>query len=415
MSDTSGAYIVALVCLLLMSAFFSASETAFSSLNRIRLKSMAAAGDKKAEKVLKMEEQYDKLLSTILIGNNIVNILSSSLATVLFVNWLGNKGVSISTVVMTILVLLVGEITPKTLAKEVPEKVAMSVAPVLSVFVTILTPINAVFSAWKKLLISMFNLGNEEVITEEELLTYVEQVREDGTISGKEEDMIRSLIEFDDSCVSEVCTPRVDVSAISIDDDNEKISNMFLETGYSRLPVYEGSLDKIVGVLLEKDFHYDMVQNGKKLEEVMREILHVMKTVKISKLLSELQHSKFHMAIVVDEFGGTFGLVTIEDIIEELVGEIWDEHDMVQEDILELEDGIYRVEGGANVEEFFDLFGIEGEEKNSITVGGWLMEEIGYIPKPNERIFCDGLIIDVENVEHNRIISVIARREESAL
>lgn len=398
--------LIALVVLLALSAFFSASETAFSSLNRIRMKSMAADGNKKAARTLELAEKYDKLLSTVLIGNNIVNILSSSLATVLFVGWFGNLGVTLATVVMTVLVLVFGEITPKTIAKEQPERFAMAVTPFLRAFMLVLTPLNAFFSWWKRFVLRLFKLGSGGNVTEQELLTYVEEVREDGAISAQEEQMIRSVIEFDDVHVYEIATPRVDVKAVDKDTPAAEIAALFHETGFSRVPIYDGTIDNIVGVVLEKDFHYYVQSLGQPLAEVIRPILYTTKTQKISALLTELRHRKIHMAVIVDEYGGTMGIITIEDILEELVGEIWDEHDNVREEVQQLGPGRYRVFGGTETETLFALMGLR-DTSAALTAGGWVLEEMGCIPEEGARFTYQNVDITVEKMNQNRVYAIL--------
>lgn len=410
MDPSKIALIAALVVLLLLSAFFSASETAFSSLNRVRMKSMAASKNKRAAHSLALAEQYDKLLSTVLVGNNLVNILSTSIATLLFVALFGNLGVTIATVIMTILVLIVGEITPKTLAKEAPESVAMAVTTPLRVVITLLTPVNAAFAAWKRFVFKIFRLKSDDTISEQELLTYVEEVREDGTISEQEEDLIRSVIEFDDVQAIEICTPRVDVVAVPITEPKEKINRLFYETGFSRLPIYKGTIDSIAGIILEKDFHYYVMTLNQSIEDIIRPAIHITKSLKISTLLAELQQKKTHIAVLVDEYGGTIGIVTIEDILEELVGEIWDEHDEIKEEIRKLAPGRYRVLGGTDIEELFDLFKLEDRDDiHSLTTGGWVLEHLGHIPKKGESFDYKGVHLEVEDMSRNRVTSILAQ------
>lgn len=403
--------ILSLAVLLLLSAFFSASETSYSAMNHIRLKQLAADGNKKAARALKLAQQYDKLLSSILIGNNIVNIAASSLATVLFVAYLGNLGVTVSTIVMTVLVLVFGEISPKTLAKEAPERFAMFAAPILTGLLIVFTPFTAFFSGWKKLLLKLFRINpNKNTVTEQELLSYVEEARQGGGINENEETMLRSAIEFDDVQAIEIATPRVDISAISVEDESWEIAQQFHETGYSRLPVYRDSIDDITGVILEKDFNYYVQSLNQSLSTVIRPILFITKSVKISNLLKELQNKKIHMAVILDEYGGTVGLVTIEDIIEELVGEIWDEHDQVRQDIQQLADGRYRILGGTDLDEMFELFDMSDEDATSQTAAGWAMEKLGRIPKRGDNFEANGLQVLVSDMRKNRIESLIVQK-----
>ncbi len=407
MDTTALTLISTLVVLLALSAFFSASETAFSSLNRVRIKSLATSGNKRAARALKLAENYDTLLSSVLIGNNIVNILASGLATVLFVGWFGNVGVSLSTVVMTILVLIFGEISPKTLAKENPENFTMFAAPALSALLVIFRPFTKLSSVWTKFLAKLVRGGGGHTATEQELLTYVEEVRADGGINAQEESMIRSVIEFDDLHAIDIATPRVDIHAIPQDATPDYISLQFEESGYSRLPVYSDSLDNITGLLLEKDFHFAIEKYGKSLTDVMRPILFITKSVKISALLDQLRKSRIHMAVILDEYGGTLGIITLEDILEELVGDIWDEHDQIELDIIELAGGRYRVMGHTDIDDFADFFSLSADEFSSQSVGGWLAENLNKIPHENDTFTYGPLHITVEDVQRNRVVSVL--------
>ncbi|AEF85272.1 aminotransferase class-III [Treponema primitia ZAS-2] len=402
--------ILTLGVLLCFSAFFSASETAFSSLNRIKLKNLANQGNKRAALALKLAENYDKLLSSVLIGNNIVNIASSALGTVLFVGLLGRAGVPISTLVLTILVLLFGEISPKTMAKEAPESFAMFCAPLLQFFVFLFRPLNRFFSLWKALIIKLFHIKTDRTVTEAELLTFVEEVRQEGGINAQEEDMIRRTIEFDDLTAAEIVTPRVDLAAVDIQDTPERIEAKFYETGFSRLPVYRGSIDSITGVILQKDFHYGVLKQGKSLESIMKPAVFVVKSIKISRLLKTLQEKKSQMAILVDEFGGTVGIVTIEDILEELVGEIWDEHDQVVEAITALGGGAYRVLGNTALQDVLDLYAIgEDQGTNATTVGSWVIETLGGVPKEGESFSFRNLSVQVTKALRHRVLEVVVR------
>jgi CBS domain containing-hemolysin-like protein len=400
--------ILALAALLLCSAFFSASETAFSSLNRIKLKNLANSGNKRAALALKLAENYDKLLSTVLIGNNIVNITASALGTVLFVNLFGAIGVTLSTLVLTVMVLLFGEISPKTMAKEAPEGFAMLSAPILRFFVYLFLPLNRLSTLWKGFIIRLFRVKTDHSVTEAELLTFVEEVRQEGGINAQEEDMIRRTIEFDDLTASEIVTPRVDLAAVEIAEKAELIERKFYETGFSRLPVYRETLDSIAGVLLQKDFHYSVLKQGKALEEVIKPVVFVTKSIKISRLLKKLQEKKSHMAVLVDEYGGTVGIVTIEDILEELVGEIWDEHDHVVEAITDLGGGAYRILGKTALKDVFDLYGIENDDKtNATTLGSWAIETLGGVPREGDTFTFRNLNIRVTKALRHRVLELV--------
>lgn len=373
--------IIAIVVCICFSAYFSASETAFTSVNRIRIKNLANDGDKRARTVLELSERYDDLLSTILVGNNIVNIAASSLATVLFIELYPVYGATVSTIVITIVVLIFGEISPKSLAKENPEKFAMATGSILRFFMLLLSPVNWLFKCWKKLLAIVFNADDVKPITEDELLTIVEEAETEGGIDMEQSELIQNAIEFNELEAWDVLTPRVDIKAAEIDDTLEEIEELFRSTGFSRLPIYEDDLDSIVGVLNQKDFHNYIKGTGKPVSEYVKPVIFVAGSMKISQLLKRLQMGKTHIAIIVDEYGGTSGLVTMEDIIEELVGEIYDEHDAVAlQDIVQQQDGSYRVLCGTNLDKMFDFFDVE-EELDVTTVNGWVVLQLDNLPK----------------------------------
>jgi len=383
-SDIIGDIIV-IVVLIMFSAYFSATETAFTSVNKIRLKNMAGDGDKKAENVLKLSEKYDKLLTTILVGNNIVNITMTSVATVLFIELFGAYGATIATVVITIVVLIFGEITPKNIAKEKPEGFSKFSAPILKFFMTLLTPINFIFTMWKQLIAKIFKLGEDEAITGDEILTMVEEAEEGGGIEKMHSELIQNAIEFYELTAEEVMTPRPEMEAIEIDCPKEELAEIFKSTGYSRLPVYEEDIDKIIGVINQKDFHNHIVGTNKNIVDYVTPVVFVSTAIKISDLLKKMQQVKTHIAIVIDEYGGTEGLVTMEDIIEELVGEIYDEHDaVISKDIMPLQNGSYRVKCSANLAKVLDYFDVE-EEFDVVTVNGWVVLELDKLPKKNDK------------------------------
>ncbi len=374
---------VTLVILVAFSAFFSASETAFSSLNQIRLKSRADDGDRTAARVLAMSEQYDKLLSTILIGNNIVNIAAASIGTIIFTKMLGaERGATVSTMVLTIVVLIFGEVTPKSLAKEMPETIATAVAPVLSLLMLVLTPLTWLFSQWKRLLSHFVHSSESDTITEGELMTMVSEAESDGELTDRESELIRSAIEFDDVEVEEILTPRVDVVAVEDDISLEELAQTFAESGYSRLPVYHGTIDNIIGVVHEKDFYIARLKKATKIDDLVAPTLYTTGSTQISQLLRTLREQHHHMAVVVDEYGGTEGIITLEDILEELVGEIWDEHDEVTEDFRKQSDGSWLVSGSASVDDLFETLDLpEDEDIDSNTVNGLVQEKTCHLPK----------------------------------
>lgn len=378
---------VALVILVGFSAFFSASETAFSSLNQIRLKSRAEDGDSSAARVLAMAEQYDKLLSTILIGNNIVNIAAASIGTILFTQMLGaERGATVSTIVLTIIVLIFGEVTPKSLAKEMPEKVATAVSPFLVLLMALMTPLTWLFTQWKKLLGHFVHSGEADTITEGELMTMVSEAENDGELTDRESELIRSAIEFDDVEVEEILTPRVDVVAVEDDIPLEELAQTFAESGYSRLPVYHGTIDNIIGVVHEKDFYIARLKKATKIDDLVVPTLYTTGSTQISQLLRTLREQHHHLAVVVDEYGGTEGIITLEDILEELVGEIWDEHDEVTEDFRKQSDGSWLVSGSASVDNLYEELDLpEEEDIDSNTVNGLVQEKTCHLPKVGDR------------------------------
>lgn len=412
-SDTISLIII--VACIVMSAYFSATETAFSSLNRIRIKNLAEKGNKRARLVEKLSENYDSLLSTILIGNNIVNIASASLATVLFVNFLGSEaGPSVSTAVTTVVVLIFGEVSPKSIAKESPEKFAMFSAPILNVLVKLLTPFNFLFGRWKKLLSKLFKSSDETGITEEELLFIVEEAEQDGGIDEQESMLIHSALDFTEQEVVDILTPRISITAVSAKATKEEIAEIFAETAYSRIPVYDESIDNIIGIIYQKDFHNYVYHTDKDISEIIRPILYVHKNKKIGVLLKELQQKKMHFAVVLDEFGGTTGIVTLEDILEELVGEIWDEHDEVNPEIeVRAEENEVIALGTANLEKLFEVLNIEihdDEEIQSVTVNGWVMQELEQIPSKGDTFEYKGYQVTVLDVNEKCAEKVLIKK-----
>ena len=377
--------VIAIIVLIILSGYFSATETAFTSLNRIRLKRKADGGDERAKRVLELEKNYENLLSTILIGNNIVIIAKTAVATVLFVNLYGEYGATISTIVTTIAVLIFGEISPKSLAKEHPESFAMFSSPIIAFLQFIFTPLNWLFAQWKKMLAKIFKSNDNNGITEDELSIIVEEAETTGGLEKDQSELIQRAIEFNSLEAWDVLTPRVDIAAVEVGTPVEEINSMFLKTGFSRLPVFEDELDKILGVLNQKDFHNYVLDKDKSVADFVRPVVYVAGSMKASDLLKKLQTNKCRMAIVVDEYGGTAGIVTTEDIVEELVGEIYDESDTVAgREITLLQNGSYRILGSANVEKMFDFFD-EEIEFDVTTVNGWVVTELDRLPKEGDK------------------------------
>ena len=395
--DGSTIQLLVIFFCLMMSAIFSATETAFLSFNRVRMKNLASDGDKRAELVMKLADDYDALLSTILIGNNIVNISLASLATLLFVKWLPSNGAGISTAVTTVLVLIFGEVSPKSLAKESPDNFAKFIAPFINVIKIVFTPINFLFRQWKRLLAKVFKFSGDSAMTGEELITIVDEAEQDGGIGEQEGELIRSAIEFDDVEASDIITPRVDIVAIPEDATMDEIAEVFHESGYSRLPVYHETVDDIIGVLHEKDFYHMRQNGGTDISTVLGKALNVPCHIKISKLLSCFQREKAHMAVVLDDYGGTMGIATLEDVIEELVGEIWDEHDEVVELLSPEPDGSVIVAGIASPDDLFEYFGIDPSDDDDFpqTVNGWVTRVCGELPNEGDTFEAEGLRVTV--------------------
>lgn len=380
MNNTMAVQLAIMLFCIIMSAYFSATETAFSTFNRAKLKPLAERGNKKASKVLKLAENYDKLISTILIGNNIVNIALASLGTLVFVNLIGDAGATVSTVVITVLVLIFGEISPKSIAKDCPEKFAMFAAPLIGFLVKVFTPLNFIFSQWKKLLARMFRIQSDSKMSQEELLTIVEEASQDGGIDSGEGDLLRNAIEFTELRAEDILTHRVDLEGVSVEATKEEIAAAFTETKYSRLLVYKENMDSIVGVIHQKDLYSGTGLTKKPLKDIIAPAIYIHQFEKISDILKTLQREKSHVAVVVDEYGGTLGIVTMEDILEELVGDIWDEHDEVEEDFRQLSENTYRVDCNVTMDDFCAFFDIRAEYE-SVSLSGWIMEQLERVPE----------------------------------
>lgn len=403
MSETLSIIII-LVCLIL-SAYFSASETAFSTFNKIKVKNLADKGNKKAKLVLNISENYDTMLSTILIGNNIVNILSASLATILFIGWINDtSGPTVSTAVMTVVVLIFGEITPKTLAKQRPDAFAMFAAPFLKFLMIILFVFTFIFKKWQDLISKLIKNKEEDQVTEEEILTLVEEATEDGVLDKEESELIKSAIEFGDLEVIDIFTPRVDVKALPLDATYEEIDEAFTGNAFSRLPIYEEDIDHIVGIIYYKDF-YQAEEENFKLTDIIKQPMFVTKHKLVNELLKEFQTTKQHFAVVGDEFGSVAGIVTMEDILEEIVGEIWDEYDEIHEDVKKVSENVYIVSGKANIDKVLEIFDIE-KDIEPVTVNGWIAEELKTLPTRGAKIKYEHLNIEVIKMKGRRIESV---------
>ncbi|MBR6523512.1 MAG: HlyC/CorC family transporter [Clostridia bacterium] len=400
--------IISIIILIFLSAFFSSSETAVTASNRLKIKAKADDGDKKAKTALKLINNYDKTISTILIGNNIVNIVATSLATVLATNVWKIHGALIATVVMTVLVLVFGEILPKSLAKTNAEALLLSIAKTLIFVTKLLLPISILFSGVRAV-VSRKDDGEEKKpsYTEDELKVIMDEVQDEGVLEEVERELAQNALDFDDITVGEVLTPRVNLVAADIEKGIEKIKEAVLEEKYTRIPVYRESIDTIIGILNAKDFLSALVTKGDvDVEGILQEVLYLPDTMKISDALSAMQKDKVQLAIVTDQYGGTAGVVTMEDILEELVGEIWDEHDEVLQLIETLSPTSFRVNGNMDTSDMLDAIDFDGNEIESRynTLGGWVTEVLGKIPEPGEFFEYENLRIEIEEVEDNRVV-----------
>ena len=395
-------YIAIIAILLLLSAYFSATETAFLAASKTRLK-LLAEKSKKARLALRLSEDYDKLISTILIGNNLVNIAIASLGTMLFVGLMGDIGATVSTAVITILVLIFGEVCPKSIAKDSPEAFAKFSAPVINALIYIFMPISYILSLIRKLISKLFKTEEDEIaMSQEELLMIVDEVEQEGVIDEDESELLHNAIEFSELSAEDILTHRVDLEAVSIDSDKKEIAHVFSSSKFSRLLVYEDTIDNIIGVIHLKDFYSETAITRKSIKEIMTPPVFILKNEKIDDLLKKLQKAKSHVAIVLDEYGGTYGMVTMEDILEELVGDIWDEHDEVVEELKEIDENTFHVDGMMNFEDFCEEFDIEAES-HAISVGGWASEQLEKIPDLGDSFEFKNLVVTVSDMDVNRV------------
>lgn len=405
---------IAIAILVLLSGFFSGTETAFSCANKIKLKTLVSQGKKKAKAVYTFaDEKYDKLVTAILIGNNVVNITASALATILFARLIQNPDLATtaSTAVLTVVVLIFGEITPKYVASVYPEKICFLFYPLMQLFYWILWPICKIFDGFKFLLAKTFKLKKDDKVTDEELLTLVEEAEESGALKEDESELVRSALEFDDLKVEDILVPRVDVYAVEEDTPMDEVRKLFEKTGYSRLPVYKDTIDNVIGVIHERDFYMHYLKGEKQVERFVQDIVFTTEHTRISTLLKQLQKQKIHMAAVSDEYGGLVGIVTLEDILEELVGEIWDEHD--EEEVLfgQIAEGEYWIDGKCAPEDFFELYGkeVSDEDYESNTIGGWITELCGIIPPTGETLRFEDVEVKIVKATRQKVLKVRTR------
>ncbi len=410
MPDGSVPILIALVVLIILSGFFSSTETAYSCANRIKLRSLSTSGNKRAKQVLDLAEtNYDRLISTILIGNNIVNIVATTLATIFFATIIPVSSTAniVSTVVMTLAILIFGEITPKLIAKTYPEKMAMAFYPIIKAVYYLLFVLNLFFSGWKWLISKIFRFKDDSVVTEAEIMTIVEEAEEDGTLKEEETELIRSVIEFDDLEVGDILVPRVNIVAVDVSSSMDDIKKVFAREGYSRILVYKDSIDTVIGTIHEKDFFNAYLAGKKGIDGIMQNAFYTTEHAKISDLLKQLQKKKLHIAVVLDEYGGTLGLLTMEDILEELVGEIYDEHDEIINYFKDINETTCIVDGNAPVNETFEKFGLKDDESvDANTMSGFVIEQLGIIPHAGYQFEYQNISIEVLKSTVKRVLQM---------
>lgn len=415
--------IVLIVVLIALSAFFSASETAISSVNRIRLKGMAENGSRGAARALKILKKYDKALTTILIGNNIVNIATSSISTILCIQLVGEKyGSLVSTVAVTLVVLIFGEILPKSIAKDHAEGTCIGVSAVIAFLMLIFTPFSSFFIVLKKVMSHLFHKKTSVSVTEEELIAIIDEIEDEGVLEEQESDLVRSALQFDEITADEIITPRVRIVAVDVNDSAEEVREKFLSEQYSRMPVFEKNLDNIVGIINEKDFITAYAKKGAELSvrELIQDTIYVPSMQKISEVLRLMQKKKCHMSVVLDQHGGTLGIVTMEDLLEELVGEIWDESDEVKSPVTMLSEHEFEVYGEVSLNSlrrFFESRDVELQiDSEAHTVAGWVLELFGSIPKNGDSMETEEFSVSVLEAAELRVnkvrIEVKEKRQE---
>ncbi len=409
--------VILIVILIALSAFFSASETALSSANKIRLKSMADNGSRGAERALKVVKKYDKTITTILIGNNIVNIACSSIATLLTINLMNNispmsgdlYGSLVSTIVTTVVVLIFGEVLPKSIAKDNAESFSIIAAVPISFLMIIFTPFSALFILLKKGVAKMMHQKETVSMTEEELKVIIDEIEDEGVLETQESNLVRSALEFDEITVDEIITPRVRLVAVEISDSIAEVREKFLSEEYSRMPVYEKTLDNIIGIITEKDFFKAYEKSGEELtiRSILQETIYLPHLLKISEVLKTMQKQKCHISVVLDQHGGTLGIVTMEDILEELVGEIWDESDEVKAPVTPVSDSVYEIYGDVSLNSLRRYFNSRDVElditSEAHTVAGWVLELFGSIPKSGDAHESENFVVTVLEAENLRI------------
>jgi len=409
---------LALFILLVLSFYFSFTETAFTALNRIRIKNMAEKGSKRAKLTLTIYDNFGKLLSTLLVGTNMTNIVFTAICTVLFVNSFGDIGATFAAAFTTVIVVIFAEVTPKALAKAFPEKVALFCAPIAKFFLVLFTPFNAFFALWQRWLSRVFkSAANDGAITEDELLSVVKEARQNGVIDEGDEELIQNVIELHAQKAKDILTPRVDVVAISKDADTDEIANCFFDTGFSRIPVYDETIDNIIGILHTRDFLKYVLKKNIQFESILSPAVFVPPLMEIGEIFNLLQKEKSHMAIVIDEHGGFDGIVTMEDIFEELMGEIWDESDTVIEPFVSLEENKYLVLCSADTYAFLEYFNLSKEYSGNMpsTLSGWIVQTLGKLPVEGDTFRYKNLTITVSKTERRRALECIVTMDSPTI
>ena len=404
-----------IIVLVMFSAFFSSSETAFSAVSKVRLRNMAENGDKRAEKAIYVSDRYDKALSTILVGNNVVNIAASALSTLLFVSFLGDAvGTIVSTVVLTLVVLVCGEVLPKNFAIENSEKICLSSASILIFLMMIFTPITFLLLKIRDLIsaISKKNKDTEKVptVTEDELKYIVESIEEEGVLEEQESELVQSALDFDEKTAYDILTPRVDMTAFEINDDPEEIRRLIIKERFSRIPVYKDSIDNIVGILHTRDYLEALLRDETPdMNELIQPPYFIYRSKKLSALLADFKHKRLHIAVVTDDYGGTLGIVTMEDLLEQLVGDIWDEDEEVERKFRKISDNKYEISGDMNIDDMLELIDKDDRyiDSDSKSAGGWVIEQLGDIPDREAHFDYKELSVTVKNVEDQRVRSMI--------
>lgn len=413
--DTNFVYGIIIAVCVILSAFFSCVETAFSCANRIRLKTYADNGNKKALTALWVIDNFDKVLTAILIGNNIVNLGCSSIATVLCMNIFGDIGAAVATGATTLLVLTFGEVIPKCFGKEASDSIALYTGSILKYMTYALTPFVYFFISIKSAVMKIANIKKDQPsVTEDELKYIIESIEEEGILEEQESEMVQSALEFDEKTALEILTPRVDVVLIDADDDPDTIHNTIITERYSRIPVYQDNIDNIIGILHTRDYLEQLSQNKTPdIKELVTEAHFIYKSRKLSDILSDFKQKQLHIAIVTDEYGGMLGIVTMEDLLEELVGEIWDEDEEEERTYTKLKDGRYIISGDMDLADLFDIFEIElDDEIESISVGGFIIEQLGTIPTINQSVTYKDIVMTVKRIKNNRILSAFVSKIE---